>query len=1052
MDNEQIFYNQTDIWDNAPEPYQVQMQADILSLLPSDISSVLDVGCGDGYITNALPKSLKVVGIDISQEALRHVQGETRVGSITEIPFPDNSFDLVMANDILEHLSDSDFDNALQELQRVATKYLLITVPLNEQLEANYTKCANCGWIYHINHHVRNFTEQSFQKILYNNFQPVEIRLSGGINVPPHDPTVSVCHNLDIYQTWVHAVCPQCHSKKQVEFDDNSTLMRIINAQRTVKWTEHLITNGIWNDRSEIIGLFSITPDAYTPKFTPNLSCETRDILSIDFSNPLQIAQNDFISGSFLGKYTLPAEAELCEDGLMPSHPLPNGCRIPIRIQVKPKVGDQILITASGNSEEDIFGLYTVDGLICKAKLFCQSSVTEPNQKFTLMIEESWGPDKFGWALDLYLYGQVKIHNLQYISHQFNTIETDFLKLEAGHNVIGWKNQNVYYSWGLLVKSSGFYPEPQLKKLFSQHKSQIIKPVSTQKIFSAMETVFVTLNQKNNQLIEQLSSTQEQIDVVNSRLETKERERASAEAAYDASCREYKILSEQLSTTQQQLSTTQQQLSTTQQQLSTTQQQLSTTQQQLHSLQGAWGSSRELLRSIKRKKTWTELLRHIKRLIWWDNPIIETPKEYYPSPPWNQLEKLPEIVNGQLRVLVLSHMFPHPTQPILGSFVLEQVKALRQYANVDARVLIGRPFWMSRCYSPVSLFRGNRAYFKFHNQSYWQEIESVPVMYIPYRVIPYGFWTHGWFYRQSMVRGIEQIYRDFPFQIVHAHTSYLDGSAACTIAKRFKVPMLITEHTGPFTHLTKNPIVRWWTKRSLKNAQKIIAVSTAQKNNIAPYLAKNHQEKLEVIYNGVDTNFFYPPKQWTPNPKNPNLVFVGSYEPIKNLPILFKAVAKIRQQIPKISLTIIGEAQTPKEKEQLEILISQLALNDCIKLLGRQNRENVARIIREKTDILVLPSKAETFGCVLAEALASGKPVVATQCGGPEDIITEKFVGRLAKNNDVDDLTRALMEVIENLDTFSLQRIQKYAEEWFGFESISQKIENVYKAILKEKN
>ena len=159
MIKDENYYNQKQIWKDTPDDYQVQVLFDLLSLIPNDVTNILDVGCGDGHITNKLPQNIEVVGIDISEEALKQVKRKTYLAEITQIPFSEESFDLVMANDVIEHLIDSDYEKAIEEMFRVAKRYVILTVPHNEQLKANYTKCADCGNEYHIHWHQRSFHE-----------------------------------------------------------------------------------------------------------------------------------------------------------------------------------------------------------------------------------------------------------------------------------------------------------------------------------------------------------------------------------------------------------------------------------------------------------------------------------------------------------------------------------------------------------------------------------------------------------------------------------------------------------------------------------------------------------------------------------------------------------------------------------------------------------------------------------------------------------------------------------------------------------------------------
>jgi ubiquinone/menaquinone biosynthesis C-methylase UbiE len=143
------YFEQAALWGGDEDAYQRQVRLDILDLLPEDARSILDVGCGDGAITNALPDDREVVGLDPSEAALAHVRRPTRKGNIEALPFEDGAFDLVMANDVLEHIRPEDYATALAELHRVAGRYVLITGPHREQLEAQRARCADCGHRYH---------------------------------------------------------------------------------------------------------------------------------------------------------------------------------------------------------------------------------------------------------------------------------------------------------------------------------------------------------------------------------------------------------------------------------------------------------------------------------------------------------------------------------------------------------------------------------------------------------------------------------------------------------------------------------------------------------------------------------------------------------------------------------------------------------------------------------------------------------------------------------------------------------------------------------------
>ncbi|MGC1310348.1 MAG: class I SAM-dependent methyltransferase [Phormidesmis sp.] len=155
--NTQAYFETSEIWSETIEPYQQQVLNDIVAILPADVRTLLDLGCGNGLLTNQLPARLEVVGFDRSHQALKQVKTKTVQGDISQLPFADGAFDLVMCNDVLEHLPIATRQQALDEMTRVAAKYVIITVPFLENLNQGLTRCGRCDRFYHVNHHLSAF-------------------------------------------------------------------------------------------------------------------------------------------------------------------------------------------------------------------------------------------------------------------------------------------------------------------------------------------------------------------------------------------------------------------------------------------------------------------------------------------------------------------------------------------------------------------------------------------------------------------------------------------------------------------------------------------------------------------------------------------------------------------------------------------------------------------------------------------------------------------------------------------------------------------------------
>lgn len=140
------------------------------SFITPDVERVLDVGCGNGFVSNRLKPAHDLVGVDSSREALRSFEGKGMIGSCDQLMFPDRSFDAVLCLEVLEHLDQKVFSRTIGELARVARKYLMLSVPYREKLLLKMTSCACCSASYHVDLHQRTFSDVSSVAGLFPEF------------------------------------------------------------------------------------------------------------------------------------------------------------------------------------------------------------------------------------------------------------------------------------------------------------------------------------------------------------------------------------------------------------------------------------------------------------------------------------------------------------------------------------------------------------------------------------------------------------------------------------------------------------------------------------------------------------------------------------------------------------------------------------------------------------------------------------------------------------------------------------------------------------------
>lgn len=137
-----------------------------INLIPNNVESLLEVGCGDGRILNRLKgKYEKICGLDISYNALEHVKTSKVQGSLENLPFLDNSFDILICCEVLEHLPYPIYKKAIKELERVSKKYIIISVPNKENLGSRMVKCPKCGCSSHEWRHLRSFNKEKLKNL-----------------------------------------------------------------------------------------------------------------------------------------------------------------------------------------------------------------------------------------------------------------------------------------------------------------------------------------------------------------------------------------------------------------------------------------------------------------------------------------------------------------------------------------------------------------------------------------------------------------------------------------------------------------------------------------------------------------------------------------------------------------------------------------------------------------------------------------------------------------------------------------------------------------------
>ena len=246
-----------ELYTNPNEEERIKITLDIL---PVDVQTVLDVGCGNGVLTNKIGNHWKVIGLDRSLNAIRWVKTNKVIGNANNLPFRENSFDIVVATEIIEHFLYIHYVKALSELVRVSSKYILITVPYCEEINLHQITCPECFCSFHANYHNRSFCKNNLE-VIFSRWGYKQIKIE---KISPIRTSFSLLKRLFVFHSkyilhrnhiQIQSICPQCGykikggeklSKKKFFGSPNSeakktssmlsAVKKIINNKKSYRW------------------------------------------------------------------------------------------------------------------------------------------------------------------------------------------------------------------------------------------------------------------------------------------------------------------------------------------------------------------------------------------------------------------------------------------------------------------------------------------------------------------------------------------------------------------------------------------------------------------------------------------------------------------------------------------------------------------------------------------------------------------------------------------------------------------------------------------------
>jgi glycosyltransferase involved in cell wall biosynthesis len=204
---------------------------------------------------------------------------------------------------------------------------------------------------------------------------------------------------------------------------------------------------------------------------------------------------------------------------------------------------------------------------------------------------------------------------------------------------------------------------------------------------------------------------------------------------------------------------------------------------------------------------------------------------------------------------------------------------------------------------------------------------------------------------------------------------------------------------------------------------------------------------LEWVPNMVDPMFCRAEGRQNLTADRIRLLNVAGLTVRKGHATLLRAVRQSIDSGCDVELRVAGSGP---ERRAIESQIRALELDDRVTLLGRIGREAVLSEMHA-CDALVVSSYCETFGVVLIEAMACGKPVVATACGGPECVVDQSN-GLLVQPGDESALATAFLELQRNNQRFDPDAIRRNCLNRFGEQALTDRLSRIYSTALCRQN
>ena len=287
-------------------------------------------------------------------------------------------------------------------------------------------------------------------------------------------------------------------------------------------------------------------------------------------------------------------------------------------------------------------------------------------------------------------------------------------------------------------------------------------------------------------------------------------------------------------------------------------------------------------------------------------------------------------------------------------------------------------------------------------------------------------------------------------EIVHAQGSFAPYSTAAALVRN-KYPTLLTVH-GIVARELKfykgfnfifSILIQILNERFVLSKILNIIVCSPQMKVLVRKMTKS---KVQVIQNGIDLEDIRNIQPHHKSIEPPSILYVGGLSKVKGIDVLLNAVPIIRKKNPNLHIYIAGSGT---EEGNLKKVVKKLNLEETVKFLGFISGDEKYSYYKS-VDVCVFPSRYESFGIVLLEAMACGKPVVASNVGGIPFVVEDGKTGLLFESGNVEDLAEKVIFLLQNEELRKkMGEAGRERARGFTWERSAEMTMDVYKEVIE---